>query len=242
MVAKYYTEERMITVAGEEGDYDVQGFRGNMLKNNTAVEVQAGSMMPVSKAAKQAAMRDQLTMFIQNGVPLEPRIMRKAFRDMDVGGLEVLFADLTEGLRQVKREHRYMYRGIPLPINIQDDDDLHIEEHKEEMRSSRYFNLLLKGDPAAQIFEQHLALHMHRKDEAARAEQQQQEAQLAQQTQLQTQSDMTTQSQKDSAEMDRLRLQTHFAELESQREAQLKLRQIEAQKQVARQRGGNNNG
>jgi hypothetical protein len=42
--------------------------------------------------------------------------------------------------------------------------------------------------------------------------------------------------------MDRLRLQTHFADLESQREAQLKLRQIEAQKQVARQRGDNNNG
>jgi hypothetical protein len=242
MVAKYYTEERMITVAGEEGDYDVQGFRGNMLKNNTAVEVQAGSMMPVSKAAKQAAMRDQLTMFIQNGVPLEPRIMRKAFRDMDVGGLEVLFADLTEGLRQVKREHRFMYRGVPLPINIYDDDDLHIEEHKEEMRSSRYFNLLLNGDPSTQIFEQHLALHMHRKDEAAQAQQQQQDNQLAQQTQLQTQSDMTTQSQKDSAEMERLRLQTHFSELESQRDAQLKLRQIQAQEKVAQQRnsGGNN--
>jgi hypothetical protein len=50
------------------------------------------------------------------------------------------------------------------------------------MRSSRYFNLLLKGDPATQIFEQHLALHMHRKDEAARAQQQQQDNQLAQQT------------------------------------------------------------
>jgi hypothetical protein len=213
-----------------------------MLKNNTAVEVQAGSMMPVSKAAKQAAMRDQLTMFIQNGVPLEPRIMRKAFRDMDVGGLEVLFADLTEGLRQVKREHRYMYRGLQIPINIQDDDDLHIEEHKEEMRSSRYFNLMLANDPATQVFEQHLALHMHRKDEAAQAQQQSQDDQVAQQAQLQTQGNMTTQSQKDSAEMDRLRLQMHFNELENQREAQLKLRQIQAQEKIAQQRnsGGNN--
>jgi hypothetical protein len=110
------------------------------------------------------------------------------------------------------------------------------------MRSSRYFNLLLNGDPSTQIFEQHLALHMHRKDEAAQAQQQQQDNQLAQQTQLQTQSDMTTQSQKDSAEMERLRLQTHFSELESQRDAQLKLRQIQAQEKVAQQRnsGGNN--
>jgi hypothetical protein len=165
MVAKYYTEERMITVTGEEGDYDIQGFRGNMIKNNTSVEVQAGSMMPVSKAAKQAAMRDQLTLFIQNGVPLEPRIMRKAFRDMEVGGLEVLFADLTEGLRQIKRENRYLYRGLEIPINSFDDDDLHIQEHEEEMRSSRYFRLMLDGDPAAQLFEDHVMLHRNRKDD-----------------------------------------------------------------------------
>ena len=241
MAAKYYTEERMITVTGEEGDYDIQGFRGNMLKNNTAVEVQAGSMMPVSKAAKQAAMRDQLTMFIQNGVPLEPRIMRKAFRDMEVGGLEVLFADLTEGLRQCKREHRFMYRGLPIPINIQDDDDLHIEEHKEEMRSSRFFNLTLQNDPAVQIFEQHLALHMQRKDDAAQAEQQQQMQMAQAQAGIETQSTLTTQGQDNKAELDRLALQQHFAEIESQRNAQLKLRQIQAQERMAqlRSNGGN---
>jgi hypothetical protein len=110
------------------------------------------------------------------------------------------------------------------------------------MRSSRYFNLMLANDPATQVFEQHLALHMHRKDEAAQAQQQSQDDQVAQQAQLQTQGNMTTQSQKDSAEMDRLRLQMHFNELENQREAQLKLRQIKAQEKIAQQRnsGGNN--
>jgi hypothetical protein len=242
MAAKYYTEERMITVTGEEGDYDIQGFRGNMLKNNTSVEVQAGSMMPVSKAAKQAAMRDQLTMFIQNGVPLEPRIMRKAFRDMEVGGLEVLFADLTEGLRQCKREHRFMYRGLKIPINIQDDDDLHIEEHKEEMRSSRFFNLQLKSDPAVEIFEKHLALHMQRKDDAQQAEQQQQMQMAQAQAGIETQSTLATQGQDNEAEMNRLALQQHFSEIESQRNAQLKLRQIQAQERMAqlRSNGGNN--
>lgn len=241
MAAKYYTEERMLTVAGEEGDYDIQGFRGNMLKNNTAVEVQAGSMMPVSKAAKQAAMRDQLTMFIQNGVPLEPRIMRKAFRDMEVGGLEVLFADLTEGLRQCKREQRFMYRGMKIPINSFDDDNLHIQEHEEEMRSSKYFKLMYEDPATAQILEDHVMLHRQRQADAQKA-QQDQELQMAQaQAGIQTQSTLQTQGQDNQAEMERLQLQSHFQELESQRNAQLKLRQIQAQQQIAAQRNNSGN-
>jgi hypothetical protein len=236
MAAKYYTEERMLTRAGEEGDYDIQGFRGNMLKNNTAVEVQAGSMMPVSKAAKQAAMRDQLTMFIQNGVPLEPRIMRKAFRDMEVGGLEVLFADLTEGLRQCKRENRYLYQGMQLPINSFDDDDLHISEHEEEMRSSRYFRMMIENPQAAEIFEQHVMLHRDRRAQAQEQEQQQQLEMAQAQSGMQTQSTLATQGQDNQAEMERLTLQQHFQELESQRNAQLKLRQIQAQERIAAQR------
>lgn len=243
MAAKHYTEERMITLAGEEGDYDVQGFRGNMLKNNTAVEVQAGSMMPVSKAAKQAAMRDQLTMFIQNGVPLEPRIMRKAFRDMEVGGLEVLFADLTEGLRQVKRENRMMYRGQGLPINSFDDDELHIAEHEEEMRSSRYFKLMMENPQAAQILEDHVMLHRNRLQEAQEAQQQQEMEMMQAQAGIQTTSDLTTQGQKDEADLQRLRLEQIFAERDAERDAQLKLRQIDSQERIAAQRnqGGNSN-
>jgi hypothetical protein len=36
-------------------------------------EVQAGSGMPQSKAAKQAAIQQVLTLFVQNGVPIDER-------------------------------------------------------------------------------------------------------------------------------------------------------------------------
>jgi hypothetical protein len=236
MVAKRYTEERMITQMGDEGDYDIKGFRGNMLRDNCAIEVQAGSMMPVSKAAKQASIRDTLTLFIQNGQPLDPRILRKVTRDLDVGGDQVFFADVTEGLRQCKREHRYMYDGLALPINTYDDDDLHIAEHQEEQRTARYFKLRLENPQAAEIFEQHVMLHMDRRTKAQEAEQQQQLDMMRAQSGMQTQQEMTVNQQQNEAEAQRLMLQQHFADLESQREAQLKLRQIQSQEQIAAQR------
>lgn len=167
LIGQYYTDERVMRLAGEDGDWDIRGFKGEMLKNNTAVEVQAGSAMPVSKAAKQAAMQQTLTLFVQNGVPLEPKTMRKFFRDFEAGGLEHLFADLTEGIRQVKRENRYMFDGQPMPINTYDDDDLHVSEHEEIMRGSRFF----KANPQIkQIFEGHVSLHRDRRMQAKEAE------------------------------------------------------------------------
>jgi hypothetical protein len=53
---------------------------------------------------------------------------------------------------------------------------------------------------------------------------------------MQTQSTLATQGQDNQAEMERLTLQQHFQELESQRNAQLKLRQIQAQERIAAQR------
>jgi hypothetical protein len=204
-------------------------------------------MMPVSKAAKQASIRDTLTLFIQNGQPLDPRILRKVTRDLDVGGDQVFFADVTEGLRQTKREHRYMYNGQGLPINTFDDDDLHIAEHQEEQRSSRYFKLMLTNPQAAGIFEQHVMLHMNRRTQAQEQQQQQQLDQMRAQAGMDTQQQMTVNQQNNEAENQRLMLQQHFQDIQSQRDAELKMRQIQSQEQIAQQRNqgqgrGNNNG
>jgi hypothetical protein len=59
---KFSTDERMLRIAGEDGAWDLEAFRGQMLKNGGENDqVQAGSGLPQSKAAKQAAIQQVRT-------------------------------------------------------------------------------------------------------------------------------------------------------------------------------------
>lgn len=170
LVARFYTDQRTIHIAGDDGAWDIEEFRGEMLGDNTQVEVQAGSAMPRSKAAKQAAMQEVLNLMVQYGVPLNPRNLRRFFRGYEVGGLEALFADVGQDERQINRENRLLSRGEEVPLNSFDNDELHIEGHEEFQKSSRYAQL----DPAGQqTFEAHVAEHRERfieaQDAAAKA-------------------------------------------------------------------------
>jgi hypothetical protein len=57
-------------IAGEDGQWDFEAFKGQMLKGCDDIEVQVGSGIPQSKAAKQAAIQQVLNTFIQNGVAM----------------------------------------------------------------------------------------------------------------------------------------------------------------------------
>lgn len=136
--AKYNTDERIIKIAGEDGNWDVFSFKGEMLGEDPHVEVQAGSSMPRSKAAKQAAMTEVLGLIFQYGVPVDERNLRKFLKDYEAGGLDRLFEGMTEDAKQVNRENRLLAQGIELPINSFDNHEFHIAEHTEEQKTSRY--------------------------------------------------------------------------------------------------------
>src|SRR6185437_11901016 len=97
LVAQYWTDERTVMIAGEDQAWNTILFRGAMLKENTHAEVQMGSAFPRSKAAKQAAIQDTLSLALQYSGPgaLNPRDLRKVLRDYEAGGLVKLFGDLT---------------------------------------------------------------------------------------------------------------------------------------------------
>jgi hypothetical protein len=165
--AKFNDDSRMIQIAGEDGDWDIFEFRGAMLKNNTNVEVQAGSAMPRSKAAKQAAMTEIFNMAIQYGMNIDPRQIRKFLRDYEVGGLDKLFANITQDEQQLVRENRILLRGEAIDINPWDDDNFHIEAHEEVQKSSRFF----KAAPEAQaIFQAHVDAHRERRAQIVEAQ------------------------------------------------------------------------
>jgi hypothetical protein len=65
VVAQYWTDERVVMIAGENHKLDAMQFKGAALKENTQVECQTGSMLPQSKAARQAAIQDFLGLAFQ---------------------------------------------------------------------------------------------------------------------------------------------------------------------------------
>jgi hypothetical protein len=181
--AQFNTDERLLRIAGDDGDWDITAFRGAMLRDNTTIEVQPGSAMPQSQAAKQAAMYEHLSLLMQYGIQLDPRDLRQFFKDYEVGGLERLFANLGRDEQQTNREHRIMLNGQPLPTNEFDNDEFHIAAHEDFQKSDRYTKLPPEHQ---QIFVQHVTMHRQRVIETTNMQiaQQQREAMQMQQMAL----------------------------------------------------------
>jgi hypothetical protein len=156
LVGKHYTDTRVVKIAGEDGAWDIFDFKGAALKGNTDVQVQAGSGMPRSKAAKQAAMQEVLNLALQYGVELDQRSLRKFFVDYEAGGLERLFGDIDADERQVQREHRRLALGQAFAPNDFDNHAFHVDAHNEFRKGSRYEQL---PSPAKDVFDEHVRLH-----------------------------------------------------------------------------------
>lgn len=157
--AKFVTDERLLKIAGEDESWDIQSFRGTMMGEEPTVECQAGSAMPRSKAAKQAAMLEVLQTMFQYGLVPDQRDLRKFFADYEVGALDALFGGLTTTEQQIQRENRHMSQGLAVPINAYDEDQEHVDGHEEVQRSSAYE----RWEPQAkEMMELHIQAHRER--------------------------------------------------------------------------------
>jgi hypothetical protein len=173
-VQKFYTDSRIIKIAGEDGAWQIFDFRNTDLRGNTHIEVQAGSTFPQSQAAKQAMMRDIITMMTQTGNGLHGRQLSQFFRDLGLGATDHLIEEYTRNETQVNRENVLLGQGKALPINDYDDTQSHIDGHTDWQKSAGY----AKSPPQVkQVTEAHVQLHRSK-------QQQEQQEQISQQAQL----------------------------------------------------------
>lgn len=174
LAARYYTDPRTIKIAGENGAWQIEDFKGEMLNGNTHVQVQAGSSFPQSKAAKQAMIQDLMTFFVQSGNPPHGRQLAQFLQDSEIGAAERLISQYTRDEAQANRENTLMCQGMQLPINPYDDDEAHVANHEDFQKSARFQSY---SPQMQQIHLQHTALHRQRM-------QQVQQQQLEQQMQM----------------------------------------------------------
>jgi hypothetical protein len=158
LVAQYWTDERTIMIAGKDHAMDAMVFKGAALKENTQVEVQAGSQFPKSKAAKQAAIQEMLNLYFQylGNQPMNKRMIGKVLDDMEAGALAKLFGDISVDESQINRENQQISQGQELQINSYDNHEAHIEGHTEYQKGPTYRNL---GPEIERLMETHVAQH-----------------------------------------------------------------------------------
>lgn len=139
MMARFYKNERMTVIVGEDGVIDLEAFRGGEQFRVPDVKVEAGSTFPRSLAAKQAAIRDTLNLMLQYGVPISPDTMGRTLRDMGVGALDKIVGSFSADAAQVAREHLDFLQGVDPVVNpLVDNSAIHLEGHKDFAKSARF--------------------------------------------------------------------------------------------------------
>lgn len=109
MVSKYWTTPRLVKVVGRDEAFEAHMWKGSDLKGNTDVQVQSGSALPTSKAAKQAL----ITEFMQNGW-IDPS---SGLEILDFGGLQKVIDEALVDKKQAQRENLKMSK-----LNAEDID------------------------------------------------------------------------------------------------------------------------
>lgn len=99
-VNEFWDMPRIVRITGPDGSFDAQAFKGSDLDHNLDIRIEAGSALPVSKAAKQALLMDLMKMeFISPNQGLQL---------MDMGSLNKLYDQLQIDQRQAQRENLRM--------------------------------------------------------------------------------------------------------------------------------------
>lgn len=96
-VNQFWDTERIVSGTGIEGTFDAITLKGSQIASGLDIRVEAGSALPVSKAAKQAFLMDMMKMGF-----IDPN---KGLSMMDMGGIDKLYNELKADERQAKREN-----------------------------------------------------------------------------------------------------------------------------------------
>lgn len=107
-VVQYWDVKRTVRVTGVDGSFDALTLKGADIKNGTDIRMEAGSALPVSKAARQALLMDMMKMGF-----IDPN---KGLELMEIGGVQKLYEQLKIDERHAQRENTRMKNMDPQAI------------------------------------------------------------------------------------------------------------------------------
>jgi hypothetical protein len=148
MVQQFWDLPRTVRVVGTDGEYESFIFSNQDLAGNTDLNVQSGSAMPRSRAAKQAFIMQLGQM---GWIPPD-----RALRYLDMAETGRLYEEMQRDARAAQRENLKMLKGMPVNVHSWDEHTIHINEHNDERKRQRFDS----SDPQVQAaFEEHVQMH-----------------------------------------------------------------------------------
>ena len=99
-VNQFWEVKRIVQITGIDGSFDAIALKGSDIASGKDIRVEAGSALPVSKAARQALLMDMMT----NGL-IPPD---KGLKMMEIGGVNKLYEEMQIDERQAQRENLRM--------------------------------------------------------------------------------------------------------------------------------------
>jgi len=173
MASQMVDEERIIKIVGENHLIDVRHFKGQDLVGNNSnkagvdyfdVTVEMGANLPLSPAAR----RELAISLAQFGI-LNPQLKGDKERILELLELKKDPTAISPGTMDVanaRRENQEMAQGAISDIWEFDDDELHIDAHREFQKTPEYGKILIEKGGADgdihQMFELHIAAHAER--------------------------------------------------------------------------------
>lgn len=147
-VQQFWDDQRLVRVLGDEGAFESFYFRGADIRGNTDLRIEAGSATPRSRAAKQAFIME----LGKNGWIPPDRVLRY----LNMAETGKLYEEVQLDARQAQRENLRMSRGELINVNTWDNHEVHIMEHNNFRKTSRYEKL---DDKAKTIIQAHVTMH-----------------------------------------------------------------------------------
>jgi hypothetical protein len=160
IMAECYDVPRTVRIYKKHSEPEVFDFIGTQLAGIAAVQVQAGSALPRSKAARQQFMMDLFSM----GIETDPRKVKEML-ELGEGEPE----DFEVDMQQAERENDKMERGQPCNVEDWFNHQAHLVVHRRFMKSADFEAL---PPQIQQIYKDHDVLHQRFLTGVAAAQQQ----------------------------------------------------------------------
>lgn len=141
---RYYTEDRLLKIVGQDMRFEVSTFRGSDLRAPFDVRVEIDTFRSQSKAA----IRQQIIELVQGGVVdlTKPGMQARILELLDIGDLRSLLLEQNLDRRRAQIENELLMQGNQVAVMPFDDHAVHAEEHLVDLLKTDRFE---KADPLA---------------------------------------------------------------------------------------------
>ena len=129
VMTEKYDVPRTVRLFRKHGEPEVFDFYGSMLEGIDGVDVQAGSALPRSKAAKQQFILDLWDRQLEQ----DPRKVR-ALLELSEGEPD----EWERDMEQAERENRRLENGQEVPIEEWHNHNAHLYKHRQYMKSGDF--------------------------------------------------------------------------------------------------------